>query len=123
MTTRKTKSVSKKELAEARRSLERTTLAIYHSGAEGSLLSRLVSRVCAGMDDGDRFYNASDDSWWEWRGGELRGSGPPVGYGKIGSACVLCKRGFPKQNGVHYGSATLGRIQQEACTDGKGKRR
>lgn len=119
MTTRKTKKPSKKELAVAARALEQATLAIYSSGADGSLLSRLVSRLCAGMDDGDRFYNASDDTWWEWRGGELRGSGPPKGYGKIGSACVLCKRGFPKRGGYHYGSAELGRIPQEECTDGR----
>lgn len=111
------KKATKAELAEGRLALERATLAIYSSGADGSLLSRLVSRLCSGMDDGDRFYNASDDSWWEWRGGKLRGSGPPVGYGKIGSACVLCKRGFPVRDGIHYGSAELGRIQQESCTD------
>lgn len=114
-----TKRPSKREIADARETLERATLAIYSSGADGSLLSRLVSRLCSGMDEGDRFYNASDDTWWEWRGGSLRSSDPPLGYVKVGTACVLCKRNFPVANGLHYGTAELGRIPTTPCTDMK----
>jgi len=44
------------------------------------LLSELVSRCCSGMDEGDRFYHSSDDTWWTWIDGRLRSSGPPPGY-------------------------------------------
>ncbi len=82
MKTRKPKSPTKKERASVKDTLEQVMWAAYTSGADGSLLSRLVSKCCSGMNEGDRFYDASHDSWWEWRGGELRGSGPPRGYGK-----------------------------------------
>ncbi len=122
--TRKPSRPSKKEFAAARHALEQATLAIYSSGADGALLSRLVSRICSGMDEGDRFYNASDDTWWEWHSGHLYSSAPPDGYSKTGTSCVLCKRNFPirRSDGMHYGSAERGRIPETACTDVKAKK-
>lgn len=51
--------------------------ALDHFHDSQRVFSTLVSRLCFGMDEGDRFYHAKDNTWWEWRNGTLVRSGSP----------------------------------------------